>query len=153
VTLTLTPDIPEGETNMTMTDNPDDFLAQSRSYESHPSFKFDTVGATCEGTVCDDPRVVETDDLDGGRSKKLVVDIDTADGTYSLWLPSGRRITSAISDAVHEADAKGLQAGGTLKVQFTGEGEASKPGYNPPKLFRARYTPPATTVPIDLDEF
>jgi hypothetical protein len=138
---------------MTMTDNPDEFLAQNRTFDSHPSFKFDAVGATCEGTICDDPRVVETDDLDGGRSRKLVVDIDTAEGTYSLWLPAQRRITSAISDAVREAGASGLQAGGTLKVQFTGEGEPSKPGFNPPKLFRARYTPPAPSTPVDLDEF
>lgn len=142
----------KGET-MTITDNPDEFLSQNRSFDSNPSFKFDRVGATCEGTVIDEPRVVETDDLDGGRSRKLVVDIDTAEGPFSLWLPAQRRITSAISDAVRESGATGLAPGGVLKVQFTEEGEPSKPGFNPPKFFRAKYTPPAPTTPVDLDEF
>ena len=45
----------------------------------------------------------------------------------------------------------GLVTGGKIAVKYTGDGEPSKPGFNPPKLFEARYEAPKDSV--DLDEF
>jgi hypothetical protein len=126
----------------------DEFLAAS-NYESHPGFKFTEVGQTCKGTIVSEPRVVETDDLNGGRSKKLVLDVETAEGTFSLWLPANRKITTAVSQAVKEAGATGLAQGGKIAVKFTGEGEQLKVGFNPPKLFTAKYEAPAKVVAVD----
>ena len=127
-----------------------DFLAQSASYDSNPSFKFAEPGDTLDGTIATEPRIVDTDDINGGRSPKLVVDVTTTDGTYAVWLPAGKRITQAVSDAVRVAGADRLEVGGHLKLKHTGLGEQTKAGYNQPKLFKAQYTPPK---PADLDEF
>lgn len=131
-----------------------DFLNQSASYENHESFKFSEVGATISGVVTGEPRVVESDDLDGGRSKKLVVDLETDDGTiYVVWLPAGKRITTAVADAVKASGAEGVAEGGTLKIKHTELGAVTRPGYSPPKLFKAHYTAPPAVTAVNLDEF
>lgn len=133
-----------------MSDDPTQFLAQSRSYDSNPAFRFNDIGDEINGTILNEPRVIETDDLDGGRTPKLVLDIETNDGTYSLWLPRGKRITQAVADAVKDAGATNLEPGGTLRLKHTGLGEQPKAGFNPPKLFKAAYTTP---TPVALDDF
>lgn len=131
-----------------MSNDVSEFLAAS-DFESHPGFKFNEVGQTCKGTIIGTPRVVETDDLSGGRSKKLVLDVQTADGTFSLWLPANKSITKAVAAAVKEAGATGVAEGGKIAVKFTGEGTPPKPGYNAPKLFSAKYEAPANAVAMD----
>ena len=128
-----------------MTDNPDEFLAESAG-DFSAGFKFGTPGATITGVITRTPNVVETDDLGGGRSKKLVVDVDDGNTTWAIWLPANKGITRAVSKAVTASGAAGLAAGGKLTVTYTGDGEPSQPGYNPPKLFTAEYAQPAATV-------
>jgi hypothetical protein len=54
----------------------------------------------------------------------------------------------ATVDAVRAAGAKGLEAGGTFALAYTGEGEPTKRGYNPPKLFQAAYKAPVAGVDL-----
>ena len=126
-----------------------DFL-DSNAGDFHPAFKFVNAGDTCKGTVAGDPHIVDGTDLNGNPQRSLVVDVDTDDGTFALWLPSGKGVTRAVAKAVKGTGATGLAEGGKLAVKYTGDGEVSKPGFNPPKLFEARYEAPA---PVDLDEF
>ena len=127
-----------------------DFLDQNTG-DFNPGFKFTDPGDTCKGTVAGTPRVVDNEDLNGRPQRSLVLDVDTEDGTFALWLPSGKGITRAVAKAVKDAGATALIEGGKLAVKYTGDGEPSKPGFNPPKLFESRYEAPKDSV--DLDEF
>lgn len=127
-----------------------DFLDQNTG-DFNPGFKFTNPGDTCKGVISSTPRIVDNEDLNGKPQRSLVLDIDTDDGTFALWLPSNKGITRAVSKAVKDSGATGMAEGGKLAVKYTGDGEPSKPGFNPPKLFEARYEAPKDTV--DLDEF
>lgn len=133
-----------------MTDTAD-FLNENAG-DFNPAFKFATPGDTIKGTIVGAPRIVDGEDLNGRPQKSLVVDIEADDGTWAVWLPSGKGVTRAVAKAAKEAGAAGVAEGGTLAIRYTGDGEPSKPGFNPPKLFEARYTPPAPSS-VDLDEF
>lgn len=135
-----------------MSDDPNQFLEENAG-DFAPGFKFATVGASVTGTLTRHPNVVETDDLGGGRSKKLVVDIEDGNGErWAIWLPASKAITKAVASAVKAAGAAGLAEGGTLTVTHTGVGEPSQPGYNPPKFFEATYQPPAAPT-ANVDDF
>lgn len=128
-----------------------DYLKSNSSGNSYPSFKFDHVGATAKGTIIDTPRVVNTTDLNTGEpSKTLVVEIETDDGDkFSVWIQKGN-IVSAVKAAITASGADGLHEGGTLAIKYTGDGEQTKRGFNPPKLYSAAYKPPvASGVNVD----
>jgi len=57
----------------------------------------------------------------------------------------------AIKAAVAKAGAKQLLEGGTLVMQHTGLGVKKNKAHNAPKLFKARYTPPAKGIDVDAD--
>jgi hypothetical protein len=120
------------------------------NYETHTSFKFKEVGDKIRGEIVAEPRIVNTEDLNGGSSDKLVLDIRAeADGeTYSVWVKKGL-MGKAIAAAVKEAGATQLLEGGTLGIAHTGIGQPSKPGFNPPKFYQASYKPPAAGVNPD----
>lgn len=67
-------------------------------------------------------------------------DIDNDDGTRALY--AGGAMLAAIRAAVRAAGASGLEIGGTLAVLYDSDGTPSKPGYNPPKQYRAQYVAP-----------
>lgn len=127
-----------------------DFLDQNTG-DFSPGFKFANVGDTCKGVVVGAPRIVDNTDLNGNPQRSLVVDVDTDDGTFAVWLPSGKGITRAVSKAVKDAGATGIVEGAKLAVKYTGNGEATKPGFSPPKLFEAKYEAPKDSV--DLEDF
>jgi len=65
------------------------------------------------------------------------------DGLRDIYVRANMK--TAIADALKEAKAS-LEEGGTLAVQYVANGTASKPGFNPPKLYAAAYKPPSKTV-------
>lgn len=140
-----------------------DFLNQG-SGSSYPSVSFPDPGAEVKGRIVSVPRIVSTPGFNGGEVEdKLVVEIETevdtftpdGDGGYrkvngeivALWVRKGWML-GAVRDAVSEAKASSIDEGGTLHVRYTGDGER-KPGKNPPKLYKAKYTPPAGGVSLD----
>lgn len=142
-----------------------DFLNQG-SGSSYPSVSFPEIGAEVKGRIVSEPRIVPTTPYGGGEPEdKLVVEIETTvdtntpDGnggyntvkgeTVALWVRKGWML-GAVREAVREAGRTTLDEGGTLHVRYTEDGER-KPGKNPPKLFKAKYTPPAAGG-VDLDD-
>lgn len=127
-----------------------------------PAAKFPTVGTTLRGTVLD-ARVEQQRDFatgepktfeDGNPVQQLVVtlstderdaEIDGDDGTRRLYCRG--QMLAALRTALRKANAR-LEAGGTLVVRYVGDGEPSKRGYNPPKLYEAAYKP---GVGVDVD--
>lgn len=55
---------------------------------------------------------------------------------------SSPKMRQAIGEAILAAGATDLQVGGTLQLKFTGHGTGKNPS-QPPKLYSARYAPPA----------
>ncbi len=74
--------------------------------------------------------------------------VDGDDGERQLFVKG--QMQKAVGEAVRKAGVTGLAAGGTLAVQFSGLGEATGAGLNPPKVFVAQYAPPAINAGADL---
>jgi hypothetical protein len=130
---------------------------------STPSVKFNDVGAKVSGEVISSEVTQQTDIQtnqpktwdDGKPMWQLVVtlatderdaEIDGDDGTRKLYLKgsANKPDTSlgAVKAAVKAAGASSLEPGGRLQVVYTGDGEATKRGFNPPKEYAAEYAPP-----------
>ena len=140
----------------------DDFLAASGS----PTAKFADIGDTHKGTVVRSEVRQQTEfgtgaplTWDDGRPRlELVVTIDTgetgdADTTERRIFAKGEML-KAIKQAVKEGGGR-LLNGGLLTVRYTGDGEQKTRGFNPPKLYKAKYVPPAATPApsvADLDD-
>lgn len=145
--------------------DPNDFLNQG-SGSGFPGVKFPEIGAEVKGKLVSKPRVVPVTN-DGETENVLIVEIHTTvdaytgtkqagytkinDETVSLWVRRKGWLLGAIRDAVSEAGASGLEEGGELHVRYTADGQASKATWTPPKLYKAKYTPPAGGV--NLDDF
>lgn len=127
------------------------------------SAKFETVGATVTGTIANPPQVRQQTDMttgspltwDNGDPKmQLVVQLQTAervdsddDGIRNLYVkgskdPASKSLHAAVAGAVQAAGAKGLEVGGTLTVQYVGDGVSKTRGFNPPKQYAATYKSP-----------
>lgn len=135
--------------------DPNDFLMGG----GVPSASFKNHGDSIGGTICEpapylqqqrdyttnEPKVWE----DGNPMMHLVVTLQTDDHDSEIEDDDGRRriyvkanLKRAVSDAVRKAKAKQLDIGGGLVVTYTKDGEATKKGMQPPKLYEATYTPP-----------
>lgn len=118
--------------------------------------KFPEVGTVHKGTLLSiDKRQARDFDTgvpkvwdDGNPIWELVVkiqtdtrdaDIEGDDGVRTLY--AGGNMLKALKDAFRKAGVKPA-IGGTLAVKYTGDGEAKKRGFNPPKLYVAQYAPP-----------
>jgi len=66
------------------------------------------------------------------------------DGTRVLVINSANK-RAALKDAIAKAKAKGIREGGRLWVQYTGDGNPSRPGGRAPKMYRMAYKPPEFT--------
>lgn len=133
------------------------------------SAKFEAAGDAIKGIV-EAADVTQQTDLTTGVPKtwdngdpmmQLVVTIQTDlddgdddDGKRKLYLKGSKADSSlgAVKAAIREAGAKGIEIGGELVVQYTGDGEPTKRGFNPPKLYRAKYTPPAPINQAAVDD-
>jgi len=131
-----------------------------------PAVKFPNIGYTIKGIVLSSEVRQQTKLEDGtplvwddGRPRmQLVVTIDTGDtdgeDTTERRLFAKGHMLTAIKQAVKESGGQFLN-GGELTVRYTGDGEQKVRGYNLPRLFRAKYTPPAVTPApsvADLDD-
>jgi patatin-like phospholipase/acyl hydrolase len=108
------------------------------------SFQFDNVGDTIDGTIVNDPRIIEKANQNTGNMDKiLVLDIHTADDKdWTLMCGIGGRI-SAIREALQNANASKLEVGGRLVMKYTGNAP-KKPGKpQAAKLYTAAYVAPA----------
>ena len=123
-----------------------------------PSLSFLVIGTTYEGRVTH-KTMQQARDIKTGAPKfwegtqdpvmQAVITLQTDeheneddDGLRKLYVGSmGMR--TAIANAIREAGAKSLELNGVIKIRYTGDGEATKRGFNPPKEYRAKYTPPA----------
>ena len=140
-----------------------DFLSASGA----PAAKFPEIGDTVKGTVLASEVRQQTKLEDGSllwwdkectRPRlQLVVTLDVGEtGDYDT---TERRIYAkgdmlrAIKEAVKEGGGT-FDNGGRLKVRYVADGEQKVRGHNPPKLYKAKWTPPAKTAPsvADLDD-
>lgn len=128
----------------------------SATNERNPSAKFSEIGTKYSGTIARVGEYTGTNDFSGKEETSVTIDLDLGNETVTLWcrthiesdvVPGG--VTRAIADAVREATGRsGLPAeGGRLVVEYYADGQASKAGMSPPKLYRAKYEPPTATPP------
>lgn len=123
-----------------------------------PSAAFLKIGAYAEGTISEPPTISQQRDMttnepkvweNGDPMMQLVVTLQTEERDAKIEDDDGRRriyikfnMKKAVADAVRKAGAKALEVGGHLKVTYTGDGEATRRGFNPPKFYSAVYVPP-----------
>lgn len=140
----------------TPTQNADAFLMGGGA----TSAKFEAPGDTISGTIAEAPEVRQQTDIatgdptfwpSGDPKMQLVVTLQTNlkddaddDGKRRIYV-KGKSLTEAVREAVKKTGARGLETGGTLSVTYTGDGQASQRGFNPPKLYTATYARPDTS--------
>lgn len=123
-----------------------------------PGAKFAKVGDHCTGTVLDYETSQQRDMdnqpkeyADGNPMMQLVVTVQTEnvteddDGKRRIFLKGSKANPDTGLGALAAAlDAAGvpLRKGGTLSVEYVGDGPR-KGGMQPPKNYRAAYSPPA----------
>ncbi|MUL39605.1 hypothetical protein FZ103_00150 [Streptomonospora sp. PA3] len=124
-----------------------------------PAAKFEQIGRVLTGAIAVPPEVQQQKDFnsgeplfwdDGSPRQQIKLVLDTAernpedpddDGQRALYVKSG--MLKAVRAAVKASRSKGLEVGGTLTITYTGDGEPSRKGLNPPKQYSATYQPPA----------
>jgi hypothetical protein len=124
--------------------------------------KFDTIGTTVSGTIATPPKVEQQKDFTNGELKfwpdgkpmqQMVVTVQTTlrdpdvaddDGQRTFYIKAN--MLKAVREAVRKSGSKGLEVGGTLSITYTGDGEQTKRGFNPPKLYGATYAPPSAVA-------
>jgi hypothetical protein len=126
------------------------------------SVSFPTKGSSVSGEILEldmaqqrdfasgEPKTFE----DGSPMLQLVVSLQTDlredtedDGMRKLYVKG--QMQSAIRDAVRSSGSKKIEVGGTLKVRYSDDGEPSRKGFNPPKIYEAKYEPPSRGVAVD----
>ncbi|WP_454112802.1 hypothetical protein [Microbacterium maritypicum] len=126
---------------------------------SSKGVKFDTIGASVQGTVKSAPRerqqtkygTQEPDFWPNGDPKmQILVDLQTEqrvdandDGERTLYVAS-KNMKRAIGEAIRAANASDIAPGGVLTVTYVGNDPASKNPANPAKLYQAQYTAPSS---------
>jgi hypothetical protein len=131
------------------------------------SFRFDAPGDTVTGKVLSLEEQQQTDMNTGelafwesGQPKMMyVVTLATDDrndqwddGRRTIYLrgsrkPESRSILAAVVSAVQAATGgTNLQVGGLLTVTYSGDGESTRRGFNPPKQYTATYQPPSVDL-------
>jgi len=90
--------------------------------------------------------VLQTDERDP--------DAEDDDGVRRLYV-SSRGQRDAVSAALRDAGVKRGDplAGGTLKIQYVGDGEPASSGVSAPKIYRAKFTPPPRVNPAPSEYF
>jgi hypothetical protein len=135
-----------------------------------PWAKFDDYGDQVTGTITEEPRVRQSRDYDsnepafwpdGGPVTELVITLQTTERDPAVEDDDGKRLfvvnsqakKGALREAVRQAQAKGLAAGGRLQVTYTHDAEPTKRGKRGAKQYQARYAPPPPRqVPVGDDD-
>ena len=126
----------------------------SATNERSPSARFANHGDKYSGTITRVGEFTGPNQFSGKEETSVTIDLDLGDEIVTLWcrthidgdvVPGG--ITRAIADAVRENTGRsGLPVeGARLAVEYYADGQASKAGMSPPKLYRARYEAPTST--------
>ncbi|MFH9816177.1 hypothetical protein [Streptomyces sp. NPDC017230] len=126
-----------------------------------PTAKFPTPGTVIGGRITEPPQLEQQRDIKSGEKKfwadgdpmmQLVVTVRTDERDPAIEDDDGKRrlfikgqMKNAVSDAVREANGKGLEVGATLHVRYSHDGQARERGMSPPKQYVAKYVPAATT--------
>lgn len=132
------------------------------------SFSFPNIGDKVTGEVTAIDAAPQTDIKtgevlrwkDGSPKMQVIVTLATEleedagdDGARRVYLKGGGKGTlGAVKTAVKAAGASKLEVGGTLAIAYTGDGEPTQRGYNPPKQYQAKYTPPAPVSQAVVDD-
>lgn len=137
------------------------------------SAKFEHIGAKISGTVVS-AEVRQQTDIKTGQPKtwdngdpmmQVVVALQTDerdhddpddDGIRNVYLKGGFKSSTtqrAVAEAIKAAGASALEVGATLQLAYVGDGEASQRGFNPPKQYAAKYTPPSAQPIYLADPF
>lgn len=118
---------------------------QQRAFDGHAPLTWDD-GSPRMLTYIElqtDQRDPENPDDDGVRA------LYAKGGNFEPKEGSGAALERAIVDAVRKAGASSIDAGGKLQVVLTGFGKATTRGYQPPKLYTAKYDAPTSSVSLD----
>jgi hypothetical protein len=124
-----------------------------------PAARFDTIGDTASGTITaldtqqvrdfatGNPRTYP----DGNPIMQIVATLNGDDGeNFRIFFKPA--IREAVRNAVTAAGADGLEVGGKLAVRYTSdEPVVSGTGFNPKKLYQAKYEPPAPAA-VSVDD-
>jgi Ca2+-binding RTX toxin-like protein len=119
-----------------------------------PAFKFDNVGDTAKGRITNLATSQVTDFKtgepkfynDGNPIMQIVITVQPDDGEeFRIFVKPKAKI--AIREAVQAAGADGLEAGGMIALQFSGNEAPSQAGLSPTKLFTAQYKAPVAAIP------
>jgi hypothetical protein len=118
--------------------------------------KFEDHGDTVSGAIVEPPEMRQQIDPvskkpkfwdDGKPRNELLVKLQTSvidnaddDGVRRVYVRG--QMTQAIAKAIRAAGARGLDVDGVLSVTYTADGER-KGALNAPKLYEAKYEPPA----------
>lgn len=134
------------------------------------AFPFNNIGDTVTGVVVDYKKQNQTD-METGEVKtfkngdpmpmfRVVLqtelrDTPEDDGLRTIYIRGGARpetksMMAATIAALRAAGVSKIVKGGKLSVTYSGNGTASKRGYNPPKEYTAQYAPPQSgqTAPV-----
>lgn len=138
---------------------------------SGKSWKPEQLGDQVKGKVVSAKRVQQTDFTtgeplewsNGDPKMQTVIELQTDleetgddDGIRSLWLKGGKNYEAAegegtsgevaLADAAKAAGATSIEVGGELAFKFTGRSKPTTRGYQPARLYRAKYDKPVESV-------
>lgn len=130
---------------------------------SAPAFTFEQIGDTCKGRVVSAERRQQTDPdgqpktfPSGDPMMQLVVTVELDDGSQTaLYLKGGKydvaegKGTSALDALRAAVGDQEFRAGGTLAMQYSGNGKKTNPAYSAPKLYTIQYKAPAINIAAD----
>jgi hypothetical protein len=137
-------------------------------------FPFEEIGNRVRGTIVAMQKRQQTDMQTGepvfwnNGDPKMMLQVtlqtemqedDNDEGMRSVYLRGGNYVPAkgkgtsslnAVKDAVRRSGSdKGIEIGGTLGIEFTGEAKASAKGFNAAKLYTADYVAPSYAVDIE----
>lgn len=133
------------------------------------AFGFETPGDSVTGKITVIEEQQQTDMESGqpafwenGQPKMMVrIELQTElrnpsdpsdDGKRSVYLKGSKKpeskssMAAAIEAVKNSTGARTLQIGGTFSLTYSGDGVASRRGYNPPKQYEATYQPPSVDL-------
>ena len=147
--------------------NPDEWLLST----GIRSASFQNVGDFVVGFIARQPEVQQQRDFETGEPKvwsdgnpmmqlRVVLTTDERDpedpedsGERAVYIRGNMQ--RAVAQAVRAASAPGLEVGGKLLIKYVADGKAARRGFNPPKVYEAKYRAPAreaTSVPNPVRE-
>jgi len=134
----------------------DPAVADDLTRTGAPSFKFESIGDKVTIRLETVRQLPQTDFSTGEAltwpdgNPKMQFEFsgtDTATGDETRIFAKGQMLT-AVKTALRDANAK-PEVGGELVVKYDGEEPAKTRGFNPMKVYKARYTAPAPVANLD----